>query len=73
MGNKVSIKEKFESFVTLTPENILSTLQEILTQKLTDEEIKLGVLPNTIRKFIQENQDSFTLTITAVFLALFIL
>lgn len=73
MGNKVSIKEKFESFVAVTAqENVIPALKEILTQKISDDDTRQGILPQVIRKFIQENPETFSTTITEVLFATFI-
>lgn len=67
MGNKVSIKEKFEPFIAIkNPENLLSSLQELLTQKILDEDVKNVMLPDIIRKFINENIQGFKITVTEV-------
>ena len=67
MGNKFSIKEKFEAFTFINePEAALTSLREMLTQTISDEDIKLGILPNVIRKYIQENYQGFHTTIVEV-------
>ena len=67
MGNKFSIKEKFEAFTFVNePQAILTSLQEMLTQTISDEDIKLGILPNVIRKYIQENAAGFQTTLVEV-------
>lgn len=63
MGNKFSIKEKFEAFTFINEsEATLTNLREMLTQTIPDEDIKLGILPNVIRKYIQENYEGFRTT-----------
>ncbi len=67
MGNKFSIKEKFEAFTFVNESQaILTSLQEMLTQTISDEDIKLGILPNVIRKYIQENSSGFQTTLVEV-------
>jgi len=60
MGNKVSIKEEFENLAKLeTPDQVREMLDRLLRLNLNDEEIKLNIFPQNIRKLIQEKPDIF--------------
>lgn len=67
MGNKVSIKPKFDAFITTkNTENLQSALQELIAQKISDEDVKNVILPDIIRKFITDNFEGFKITMTEV-------
>ena len=67
MGNKISIKDRFEAFVVIKDKNdALTHLKELLAEQMPDDDVKFGILPQLVRKFITENFEIFSVTIIEV-------
>lgn len=67
MGNKISIRDKFEPFLGIQdPNQALGALKEILAQPIVDDDAREVMTPNVLKKYIQDNPAAFKATILEV-------
>mmetsp|Transcript_15428 Transcript_15428/g.13158 ORF Transcript_15428/g.13158 Transcript_15428/m.13158 type:complete len:136 (-) Transcript_15428:2294-2701(-) len=64
MGNKVSIKEEFAKFSeTNSPDELKKGLSSLTAMKIDDDNFRLSIFPNDIRKFIDAKPDLFKVAV----------
>lgn len=67
MGNKISIRDKFEPFLGIQdPNQALAALKEILAQPIVDDDAREVMTTNILRKYIIENTEAFKATLIEV-------
>ena len=67
MGNKVSIKEEFAKFSeTNSPDELKKGLSSLTAMKIDDDNFRLSIFPNDIRKFIDAKPDLFKVAVEQV-------
>ena len=66
MGNKINVKEKFNTIVTNQSPDIVKETKELLSADCTDQHFKISISPFSIRKTIDEKPNIFHLVLNEV-------